>query len=202
MEEKKNNKSIGVLNATMGAVAGATGTLGVSGLVNNNKPSQEEIEEEEVAQNTVPNHHFQGNGQHTDDGDIEDNIVDNGTAPTNNAIDDSEIHPVDSSGSITEVFNAELLDVNPDAVAQEIILGAGEADSYLAVHSVDGAVTDESIWSEEETLNDITVDDQADASELFDEEEVGEDELDEEVEEDLADSDASDDIGEILDDII
>ena len=164
MEEKKQKKDRGLLNGAMGAVAGAAGTMGVSGLMNN-RTNSEEIEEE-VAQNTVPNHHGQNHDHQTDDGDIEDNIIDNGTDTAQNALDENEIHPVDSGGSSTEVLNAELLDVNPDDVAQEIILEADEADNYVAMHSVDDDITDESIWTEEEVVNDISVDEENEMAEI------------------------------------
>ena len=190
------------------------------------KQRTETIEEEEetVAQQSQ---HVSTNN-HAHDDVMEDDIVDTGHQTAVNTIDADEIQPVDSGGGVAtdndDVLTAELQNVNPDEVAQALVMEADDADNLMASHAIEEVVVDEdvaSLFNEEEiTVDEEDIDvsiaiDPADEEllsentegeddEVIDDEEIDEeeDDIDEDLDEDLADADDSEEMGDIIDDIV
>ena len=208
-KDKKKKKGNGIDTGIIGAVAGVTGTLGISGIAEGRK--QDEEQETEATDNT------QNTSNHSDQDITEDGIVDTENQIAENTSDADEIQPVDSGGSSTSTNNdfltAELQSVNPDEIAQSIVIDADEADNLLASHTVeeieDGDV--EAIFNEvdgltvdgeplvdvdsiDETLLGENIEINSEEEENLEEEESEEDEPNEE----LADTD---DMGDMIDDI-
>ncbi len=225
MEDKSKKKGSSLGSGVMGGVAGVTGTLGVSEIAEAMKQRTETVEEEEetVAQQSQ---HVSTNN-HAHDDVMEDDIVDTGHQTAVNTIDADEIQPVDSGGSVvtdnSESLTAELQNVNPDEVAQALVMEADDADNLMASHAIEEVVVDEdvaSLFNEEEiTIDEEDIDvsiaiDPADEEllsentegeddEVIDDEEIDEeeDDIDEDLDEDLADADDSEEMGDIIDDI-
>ena len=226
MEDKSKKKGSSLGSGIMGGVAGVTGTLGVSEIAEAMKQRTETVEEEEETAAQQSQHVSSNNHAHDDV--MEDDIVDTGHQTAVNTIDADEIQPVDSGGGVAtdndDVLTAELQNVNPDEVAQALVMEADDADNLMASHAIEEVVVDEdvaSLFNEEEiTVDEEDIDvsiaiDPADEEllsentegeddEVIDDEEIDEeeDDIDEDLDEDLADADDSEEMGDIIDDIV
>lgn len=223
MEDKSKKKGSSLGSGVMGGVAGVTGTLGVSEIAEAMKQRTETVEEEEETAAQQSQHVSSNNHAHDDV--MEDDIVDTGHQTAVNTIDADEIQPVDSGGGVAtdnaDVLTAELQNVNPDEVAQALVMEADDADNLMASHAIEEVVVDENVASlfnedeiiideenlgiyvdpvDEELLSENTEgeDDEVINDEGIDDEE---DEIDEDLDEDLADADDSEEMDDIIDDI-